>query len=238
MVKKISKKIVDYKVSEKSDASGSDSDKVLDFGRDRPLPDNIIYLHERLGRPSVLRGKTYKIKTPQHEHALYITINDMVLNQGTPYERWRPFEIFINSKNMEHFQWITALTRVMSAVFRTGSDSSFIVEELKVISDPKGGYFQPGSGVYMQSLVAEIGYVIETHMKSIGMIQEEQLSDAAKEVLEEKRTQYELLNPSSDGARQGGFPDGAQLCKVCNMSAVVLLDGCMTCLNCGDSKCS
>ena len=34
-----------------------------------------------------------------------------------------------------------------------------------------------------------------------------------------------------------GFPAGAQLCGKCNSMAVVQMDGCATCLNCGHSKC-
>jgi hypothetical protein len=93
----------------------------------------------------------------------------MVLNAGTEYEERRPYEVFINSKNMDHFQWVLALTRVISAVFRKGGDACFLVDELKAVFDPKGGYFKKG-GVFMPSLVAEIGYVIETHLKQIGMI--------------------------------------------------------------------
>lgn len=110
-----------------------------------------------ISRPSALFGATYKIKTPLAEAALYVTINDL---DG------RPFEIFINSKAMEHFQWIVALTRVMSAVFRKGEDPSFLVEELKSVFDPKGGYWRPGEG-HVPSLVAEIGDVLDQHLNSL-----------------------------------------------------------------------
>ncbi len=114
----------------------------------------VIQMHEKVERPDALIGATYKIKSPLVEHALYVTINDIVLNAGTEYELRRPFEIFINSKNMDHFQWIVALTRIMSAVFRKGGDVTFLVEELKAVFDPRGGYFKAG-GVYMPSIVAE-----------------------------------------------------------------------------------
>ena len=110
----------------------------------------------------MLLGSTYKIKTPLSEHALYITINDVVLNHGTEHEHRRPYEIFINSKNMDHFQWIVALTRIVSAVFRKGGDVTFLVDELRSVFDPQGGYFKKG-GRYMPSLVAEIGDAIECH---------------------------------------------------------------------------
>ena len=115
---------------------------------------DIIQMHERIERPEVLIGTTYKIKSPLVEHAMYVTINDIVLNAGTEHELRRPFEIFINSKSMEHFQWIVALTRIMSAVFRKGGDVTFLVDEMKAVFDPRGGYFKAG-GVYMPSLVAE-----------------------------------------------------------------------------------
>ncbi len=118
-----------------------------------------------LQRPESLDGSTYKIKTPLSEHALYITINDMEVAG-----RQRPFEIFVNSKNMENFAWIVALTRVMSAMFRREEDPTFLVEELRSIFDPRGGYLQPG-GKWMPSLVAEIGECLEKHMLKIGMIE-------------------------------------------------------------------
>lgn len=121
-------------------------------------------MHEKIPRPEKLEGVTYKVKTPLSEHALYITINDIVLNAGTPHELRRPYEIFVNSKNMEYYQWIVALTRIISAVFRKGGELDFLIEELRSVFDPRGGYFRPG-GRYMPSLVAEIGEVIANHLK-------------------------------------------------------------------------
>ena len=203
----------------------------------------IIQMHEKLERPEMLLGSTYKIKTPQSEHALYITINDVLLNQGTEHEMRRPYEIFINSKNMDHFQWIVALTRIISAVFRKGGDVTFLVDELRSVFDPRGGYFKKG-GKYMPSLVAEIGDAIECHMKMIGMIEDKGMDGCQKEMLEAKRKEYEEINSgsarntstkSSDETR--GFPANSQLCKKCHTRAVISMDGCMTCLSCGDSKC-
>jgi len=173
MTHKISKKIVGYKVLTQEDKAAAAQAVV-----ETKLKD-LEQMHENVERPEVLVGSTYKIKTPQSEHALYITINDMILNQGTEYEERRPYEIFINSKNMEHFQWVLALTRVISAVFRKGGDACFLVEELKAVFDPRGGYFKKG-GVFMPSLVAEIGHAIETHMKHIGMIKPEAMTDHQK----------------------------------------------------------
>jgi len=178
-----------------------------------------------LERDDVLEGTTYKIKTPLSEHALYITINDVVMKRGDPDEHRRPFEIFINSKNMENFSWIVALTRVISAVFRKGGDVTFLVEELKAVFDPRGGYYKKG-GKYMPSLVAEIGEVIQQHMVSIGMM-EGQLDTPE---LEAKRK--EAKEKLGEDALAHG-----NMCDKCGAMAVVRLDNCNTCLECGDSKC-
>jgi hypothetical protein len=227
MTYKIEKKIVNYKVLSEEDKAAAEQS-----ANDAQLND-LESMHENVARPEVLLGSTYKIKTPQSEHALYITINDMILNQGTAHEERRPYEIFINSKNMEHFQWVLALTRVISAVFRKGGDATFLVEELKAVFDPKGGYFKKG-GVFMPSLVAEIGCAIEAHMKQIGMIKPERMSDHHKQFLEEKRREFEAQHGSSEAQ---SFPEKALLCVKCSTKAMVLMDGCMTCLNCGESKC-
>ncbi|WP_049723431.1 TSCPD domain-containing protein [Gilvimarinus polysaccharolyticus] len=197
------------------------------------VPD-IEKMNEKFDRPESLEGSTYKIKTPLSDHALYITINDVVLNPGTDHEMRRPFEVFINSKNLEHFQWVVALTRVISAVFRKGGDVTFLVEELKAVFDPQGGYFKSG-GRFMPSLVAEIGDAIETHMKRIGLIEGESLSDIQKEILAEKQEEFEKKHKIKPGS--GDFPPTATLCLKCHTKAVIILDGCKTCLSCGASKC-
>lgn len=226
MTKIIDKKITGYKVlTETTPQAEPQAALVLES------------VHEQVERPSALHGSTYKIKPPQSEHALYITINDMILNAGTEHEERRPYEVFINSKNMEHFQWVLALTRVISAVFRKGGDVCFLVEELKSVFDPKGGYFKKG-GVFMPSLVAEIGCAIESHLKSIGMLKEPELSEHQKSFMAAKRKEFDALhNDTSNLDDTGGFPAKALLCNKCQTKALVLMDGCMTCLNCGDSKC-
>jgi hypothetical protein len=191
-------------------------------------------MHEEVQRPDELKGYTYKIKTPLSDHAMYITINNMVLNSGTEHEQEVPFEIFINSKNMDQFQWILALTRVISAVFRKGGDATFMVEELKQVFDPQGGYFKKG-GRFMPSLVAEIGEVLDRHMRRIGLITDQALSSEHVAMMNEKRAQAEGVEPAE--AESNAFPPGAQLCQKCLTTAMVMMDGCMTCLNCGDSKC-
>ncbi len=197
---------------------------------------NVIQMHEKLERPEMLLGSTYKIKTPLTEHALYVTINDIVLNADTEHEKRRPFEVFINSKNMDHFQWIVALTRIISAVFRKGGDVTFLVEELHNVFDPRGGYFRRGK--YTPSLVAEIGDVIERHLKMIGLISTDE-NDNCKQYASEKLAEIQAQNdhtaPMQDDA--GGYPPEAQLCNKCLTKAVIKMDGCKTCLNCGDSKC-
>lgn len=237
MAIKIDKPIVDYAVV-KENASTATADKK---GKDFPSTGNIIHMHEKLERPEILLGSTYKIKTPLTEHALYVTINDVVLNPDTEHELRRPFEVFINSKNMDHFQWIVALTRIISAVFRKGGDVTFLVEELRSVFDPRGGYFKKG-GKFMPSLVAEIGDAIENHLRMIGMIKDDGLDEHQKKLIKEKRAEFEQHNkcaeqnkPSNDSAND--FPPGSQLCIKCQTKAMIKMDGCLTCLNCGDSKC-
>lgn len=246
MTIKIEKKIKGYEVVKPEDKAAPAAQAAPEQPKEAPMAE-VIQMHESLERPEALIGSTFKIKSPLFEHALYVTINDIVLNAGTPYEQRRPFEIFINSKNMDHFQWIVALTRILSAVFRKGGDVTFIVEELKAVFDPRGGYFKSG-GIYMPSIVAEIGAVIEQHMKNIGLIHDPEMSDAQRALIAEKRAAYEktaqkkteLGTTSPTDAEtndSAGFPPGATLCAKCNTKALVLMDGCQTCLNCGYSKC-
>mgnify|MGYP003625997170 CR=1 FL=1 len=238
MATKIDKKIVGFKVVSAEEKAQQEKQAVED------AKTSLERVHEDLARPEFLMGSTYKIKTPMSEHALYITINDMVLNQETEHEQRHPYEMFINSKNMEQFQWVVALTRVISAVFRKGGDVTFMVEELKAVFDPKGGYFKKG-GKFMPSLVAEIGEAIEHHLKLIGLIESDQLDAHQKALIASKRAEYAAKQPeasasddtSADAAGAADFPPDAQLCGKCNVKAAILMDGCYTCLNCGDSKC-
>ncbi len=225
---KIEAKIVGYEVVKDEDKRTGEAEN--------QKPADVIHMHERLERPDMLLGSTYKIKTPLSEHALYVTINDVILNAGTEHELRRPFEIFINSKNMDHFQWIVALTRIISAVFRKGGDVTFLVDELRSVFDPRGGYFKKG-GKYMPSLVAEIGDAIECHLRMIGLLKDDGLDEHQQKLIAEKRAQYEKSVQSAEEKDSGDFPDGAQLCAKCNTKAMIQMDGCMTCLNCGESKC-
>jgi hypothetical protein len=201
-------------------------------------PDDIIKMNETVARPDVIHGATYKIKTPDSEHAIYLTLNDITLNPGTEHELRRPFEIFINSKNLDHYQWVVALTRMMSAVFRKGGDVTFLVEELKAVFDPQGGYFKKG-GRFMPSLVAEMGYVIEDHLEMIGLIKPKELDEAQKKMIAEKRNQYEAQQSNVETqSDKGTYPPNATNCSACHEKSVVVLDGCSCCLSCGFSRCS
>ena len=170
-----------------------------------------------LQRPEVLDSKTYRLKTPLAEHALYITISDLVVDGQR-----RPFEIFINSKAMEHYQWIVALTRLISATFRTSMNPSLVISELKETFDPRGGYFKHGRMI--PSLVAEIGGIIEQHLQ--GGKEPQKNMDKSAEIMED------IPDPET-----GKYPAHSLLCPECLTKAVVKLDGCMTCLNCGFGKC-
>lgn len=263
MTIKIDKKIKGYAVVKPDEVPAAAPAAAPVAVEAEPAGAEVIQMHEKVERPDTLIGATYKIKSPLFEHALYVTINDIVLNQGTPHELRRPFEIFINSKNMDHFQWIVALTRIMSAVFRKGGDVTFLVEELKAVFDPRGGYFKTG-GVYMPSIVAELGAVIEQHMKMIGLLHDPELDAGQRALIAEKRAEYEARSkkkpdveaaaaaPASGSksksqspaaaatggeAESGAFPPGATLCHKCNTNATIVMDGCATCLNCGYSKC-
>ena len=176
---------------------------------------DVIYMAEPLDRPRALEGTTYKLKWPDSEHAIYLTVNDIVINGSR-----RPFEVFINSKNMEHFAWTVALTRMISAVFRRGGDVSFVVEELKAVFDPRGGAWMEGK--YIPSILAAIGGVIERHLISIGFIAGEGMGLKA--------------DPQAQVVNLDAPPRGAA-CPSCGQYDMRMVEGCMTCMSCGHSKC-
>src|SRR3954453_8430693 len=190
---KLDKKIVKYRVLKPEDKAAAEAKAAAALAND---PDvfrdkngktaKVIRMHEEIKRPDVLIGSTYKIKTPVSDHAMYVTINDIVLNEGTEYEQRRPFEVFINSKNLDHYQWIVALTRIISAVFRKGGDITFLVDELKPVFDPRGGYWQPG-GKFMPSIIAELGYIIEKHLQTIGLLKKPEMDQERKKLIDEKK---------------------------------------------------
>jgi ribonucleoside-diphosphate reductase alpha chain len=175
---------------------------------------DVIYMSEPLDRPQSLEGQTYKLKWPDSEHAIYITVNDIIISGHR-----RPFEVFINSKNMEHFAWTVALTRMVSAVFRRGGDVSFVVEELKAVFDPRGGAWIQGK--YVPSIIAAIGGVIERHLVSIGFI--------AAEGMGLKSDPHAEISPTQQ-------PRG-KACPSCGGFEMRMIEGCVTCGSCGHSKC-
>ncbi len=194
----------------------------------------VVQMFRPLDRPGDLQGKTYKIQWPDSDHAMYITLNDILDDSG----RIRPFEIFINSKNMEHFAWTVALTRMISAVFRRGGDVSFVVEELKAVFDPRGGQWMKGR--YVPSLLAAIGEVIEQHMISVGFLKAPgQLADGEHP----QRAIVNMGNPHVDdvadteqtGPKSSG--PGFRQCPKCAQLSLIRQEGCDSCTSCGYSKC-
>lgn len=204
------------------------------------LSGDVVYMSQPLEREAVLSGFTYKLRWPDSDHALYVTIND-IIQDG----RRRPFEIFINSKNLEHYAWTVALTRMISAVFRRGGDVSFVFEELKAVFDPRGGHWMGGR--YVPSLLAAIGEVVEQHMRAIGFIQADETvtepvtktrQDLAEQIADRppQSTQAAIETPTHKDVL-GPVP-GARHCPRCNAPALVHQEGCLICRQCGYSKCT
>ena len=177
---------------------------------------DVIYMAEPLDRPQTLEGNTYKLKWPDSEHAIYVTVNDVIIN-----DHRRPFEVFINSKNMEHFAWTVALTRMISAVFRRGGDVSFVVEELKAVFDPRGGAWVQGK--YIPSILAAIGGVLEQHMIAIGFLEGEGMG-----LKEDPKAGQQVVNLNENRGKA---------CPSCGQFDMQMVEGCMTCRSCGHSKC-
>jgi ribonucleoside-diphosphate reductase alpha chain len=202
------------------------SDAEPELPLDEPVPRHtdpfeaggVVYMTKPLDRPEALPGQTYKVRWPESDHAIYITLND-IIQDG----RRRPFEIFINSKNMEHFAWTVALTRMISAVFRRGGDVSFVVEELKAVFDPRGGQWMDGR--YVPSLLAAIGEVIEQHMVAIGFMPD---SKARREGTMDTVELRQVVNATNARLRQ---------CPKCGEASLSRQEGCDTCVSCGYSKC-
>ena len=239
----------DDKDKERKDKDAAPVQQALPFAKPAPRPADqfdaggVVYMTRPLDRPEALPGKTYKIKWPDSEHALYITLKDVVIDG-----RRRPFEVFINSKNMEHYAWTVALTRMISAVFRRGGDVSFVVEELKAVFDPRGGQWMEGR--YVPSLLAAIGEVIERHMVDIGFVRpgESALADPyaatplVPAALPGAATGSEAAPGGSGSGRFAAVSGSAAVrmayCPKCNMPALIRQEGCDTCTGCGYSKCA
>jgi ribonucleoside-diphosphate reductase alpha chain len=237
-------------VKEEAAKRGKPVQAALPFGRPAPRPADpyeaggVVYMTQPLDRPEALPGRTYKVKWPDSEHAIYITINDVIMDG-----RRRPFEVFINSKNMEHYAWTVALTRMISAVFRRGGDVSFVVEELKAVFDPRGGQWMGGR--YVPSLLAAIGEVIERHMIDIGFLAAPgrttpdpyatgQLVAVAGGLAEDVKPEVSAL--PSPGSSLGGGGRGVspfmRQCPKCGGPSLVRQEGCDTCTSCDYSKCA
>ena len=220
MVFKIDKKIVGYKVVEKGKeavvenlSSVTPNQKISGI-----VTESQVFTPEKINREPVISGKTYKIKPGNGDDGYYITINSQLV-EG----KLHPMEIFINSKNVEHFQWVSTITRLISAIFRKGGDYHFIVEELKAIHDPNGGYWGPkdpatGKRSFYKSILNEIGDVIDRYVNGLSV---------------ESETCVEFKIDDSEPS----YPENATKCPDCGVTAVVLMDGCATCLDCGYSKC-
>ncbi|WP_374654848.1 LAGLIDADG family homing endonuclease [Dongia sp.] len=214
--------LVTHKVTPQSEAVRLDAPKPQDVYE----AGGVVYMTQPLDRPEALPGATYKVRWPESDHAIYITIND-VIQDG----RRRPFEVFINSKNMEHYAWTVGLTRMISAVFRRGGDISFVVEELKAVFDPRGGSWVGGR--YVPSLLAAIGEVIERHLIAIGF-----LPDPAQDRAEIERMVARKVANLADG-QGNGDAGGRKLphCPKCNSPSIIRQEGCDLCTSCGYSKC-
>ncbi len=164
-------------------------------------------------RPEKMLGATYKLRWPDSEHAMYVTVNDVELDGIR-----RPFEVFVNSKNLEHYAWVVALTRMISAVFRRGGEVAFVAEELKQVFDPRGG--QWSNGRYVPSLVAAIGEVLERHMRETGFLAAADMPVAPQ-----------VIGPGHSARALG------PLCPKCSQPGLVKEAGCLSCMHCGWSKC-
>lgn len=250
MVLKLNSRIVDYGIvdNDNEPGAGSDGETQATFlpppteaetvqaearaeqASPRVDPQQLEQMHEAIERQEIMFGATYKMTPPVLDHALYVTINDITLNAGTTHEIRRPYEIFINTKNLQHLEWMVALTRVISAVFRKGGAIEFLIEELKSVYSPSGGYFKPNSGgKHMNSVVSELGHIIEEHLILIGLVAPTRPAQHQQELIDAKRRQL--------ASGQSAFSGKGQYCPKCFEHAVVMSEGCLTCLNCGDSKC-
>jgi hypothetical protein len=225
MTTKIDKKIVKYSV--KAGAPDADTAKTSET----PLsgtPEPLVRMSPAWKRPDVLPASVYKIRkchnTP--DAAVYVTISNAALDNGEIV----PVELFINSQDVKHQQWTTALTRTISAMFRQGVDCSFIADELIQTHDPKGGFLQ--KGVYHPSLVSQVGRIMKAHMEGLKL---KTPLDSLQDYFEPE--QIEKLKAADEAEDVSPYPASATLCPKCNHKSVILMDGCQTCMNCGDSKC-
>ena len=229
-ITKIDKKIVGYSVV----AKDAIAEMKAAVAPEEEVKLNLEVMSSDWKRPHNLPASVYKIeKCPNSpDAAVYVTISNVALNEGTKDESIVPAEIFINSKDVSHQQWITALTRTLSAIFRKGGDVEFIVDELLGICDPGAGFLQ--RGVWHPSLVSQVGGVIKEHLEGLKGEKLEGFSDYEAQMSVYKQ-EYE--QDSGDSDSNTDYPPNATICPKCNHKAAILMDGCSTCLACGDSKC-
>lgn len=188
---------------------------------------NVVQMHESFERPEKISGVTIKVKNALVEHAIYLTVNHVILNEGTSHESVRPFEVFLNTKDAASSAYFATITRLLSAVFRKGGDFTFIIEELKSVHDARGGTFLPG-GTFVNSIMHHIGIVLEQHLQAVGAIKLPPLAEEVRAAVEEKR----------EAAKQSGALEKAAPCPKCQAKALIVMDGCEQCLECGHSKCN
>ena len=218
MAHKIDKKITNWSIKKEPDQI-----------QPEPLkPKEYDIMGEHIKRAEKLNGSTIKIKSPNTESAVFVTINHIVLNQGTEFEKIYPYEVFIQSKDNDHMQWVNVLARAISALLREGKDISFFITEMKETHSPRSGYMKKGK--FIPSLVADIGYTLEEHFFELGYLKKEDNVNIAKEILAQKGIVV--------SETKGDYPSHAQECKECGEKAAIMMDGCVVCLACGSSKCS
>jgi len=234
----ITKKIVSYKVltQEKEEVIKASTevlptDKVVDIVIDKP-----VRMGEHIERDEVLTGKTYKIKPSTAEHAYYITINNIDVDG-----KLHPYELFINSKGIEHFK-LLGFSRLVSAIFRKAGDISFLSEELKQIYDPIGAYtskrcYESGKRKRFNSIEAEIGDIIEEHIANLQNFNN-LVEEIGIQIIEDVQHNVHDMEPLYEEPAVTGFPDNATMCIKCSYKAVVMSEGCLVCLNCSDSRCN
>jgi len=242
MTNKITQKIIGYKVKTASNVvkevpleetlTINVTDKIVGLIQEEHMP-TTKGIHEKVSREPILEGKTYKFKPSNSEHSYYVTINDILIETSL-----YPFEIFVNSKGIEHFQFL-GLARVISGVFRKGGDSMFLVDELKAIYDHKGPYtssrkYPSGKRKRFNSIEAEIGDIIEEHLL---YLEDRNNWDAAMSSAIDILTDIDRES-IYDEPPKTGFPPNAIICSKCSYKAVVMSEGCLVCLNCSDSKCN
>lgn len=237
---KISQQITGFSIAKDKPVETVIEEVITDF----------ISMNETIKRPTELAARSYKIKPPTSDQAFYLNISDIILNEGTEHEERRPFEIFINTKNVDSLQWMSALTILISAIFRKGGDYKFMISELKEVIDPKGGWMGKsigGHNGFIPSVVAEIANAIEYHVnKYCGQKKEVKgLDDNQKEFIANKvalHLKAEGVTQAEQITNESGVNDmkmpNATTCPVCkSLNAVIRIDNCPTCVSCGDSKC-